>query len=301
MKYSEDAQNLAYIGRLIPRLFRDYYQERPVSDEVFDIYLKMYAYDKIELNAVIESIDEQSEDWVKEKITFDAAYGGERVIAYLFLPKNFDPPYQTIVYFPGSNAIHTRSSESMGTSAFDFIIKSGRAVMYPIYKSTYERGDELDSDYPNETKFYRDHVIMWAQDLSRSIDYLEIRSDIESDRLAYYGVSWGGAMGAIMPAVEMRFKVSILYVAGLGFEPALPEVDQINFVSRVTIPVLMLNGKYDHYFPLETSQKPMFQLLGTPPEQKRFVVYETGHVVPRIQMIKESLEWLDRYLGPVKP
>ncbi len=301
VKYSEDAQNLAYIGRPIPRLFRDYYREKPVSDEVFDIYLNMYAYDKTELNAVIESVDEQSEDWVREKITFDAAYGGERVIAYLFLPKNFDPPYQTTVYFPGSQVIHASSIESMRTSDLKFLVKSGRAVMYPIYKGTYERGDKLDSDYPNETKFYRDHVIMWAQDLSRSIDYLETRPDIDTKRLAYYGVSWGAAMGAIMPAVEKRFKASILYIAGLGFEPALPEVDQINFVSRVTIPMLMLNGKYDHYFPLETSQKPMFQLLGTPPEHKRHVVYETGHFVPRTQLIKESLEWLDRYLGPVKP
>ncbi len=301
VKYSEDAQNLAYIGRPIPRLFRDYYREKPVSDEVFDIYLNMYAYDKTELNAVIESVDQQSEDWLREKITFDAAYGGERVIAYLFLPKNFNPPYQTIVYFPGSQVIHASSVESMRTSGFKFLVKSGRAVMYPIYKGTYERGDKLDSDYPSETKFYRDHVIMWAQDLSRSIDYLETRPDIDTKRLAYYGVSWGAALGAIMPAVEKRFKASILYIAGMGFELALPEVDPINFVSHINIPVLMLNGKYDHYFPLETSQKPMFQLFGTPLEHKRHVVYETGHFVPRTQLIKESLEWLDRYLGPVKP
>ncbi len=43
--------------------------------------------------------------------SYNAAYGGERVIAYLFLPKNARPPYQTVVYFrtPG-DSLWTRSS-----------------------------------------------------------------------------------------------------------------------------------------------------------------------------------------------
>ena len=300
IKQIEKDDNYASFQYPVNRLFRDFYKEKPVSDDVFNIYMGMYAYDPTDLNAEILSIDDQSEDWVREKITFNAAYAGERVIAYLFLPKNVDPPYQTVVYFPGSNAIHSRSSESLANSLIKFIVKSGRAVIYPIYKSTFERGDELNSDYANETKFYRDHVIMWAQDLSRSIDYLATRPDIDSDRIAYYGVSWGAAMGAIMCAVENRFKASILFVAGLGFEHALPEVDPINFISRVTVPVLMMNGEYDFYFPVETSQKPFFEFLGTPPEDKKQIIYPTGHSVPRSELIKESLAWLDRYLGSVR-
>jgi dipeptidyl aminopeptidase/acylaminoacyl peptidase len=80
----------------------------------------------------------------------------------------------------------------------------------------------------------------------------------------------------------------------------LPEVEPINFLPRITQPVLMLNGQYDHYFPVETSQRPMFQLLGTPREHKRQVISEGGHFVPRPQLVKETLDWLDRYLGPVK-
>ena len=103
-----------------------------------------------------------------------------------------------------------------------------------------------------------------------------------------------------MPAVEKRIKASVLYVAGLTFQKSLPEVDVINYVSRVKIPVLMLNGKYDQYFPVETSQKPMFQLLGTPPAHKRYVLHETGHFVPREVLVKETLDWLDKYLGEVE-
>jgi dienelactone hydrolase len=143
-------------------------------------------------------------------------------------------------------------------------------------------------------------MIAWGKDIGRSIDYLESRADIDAKKIAYYGVSWGGMMGPILTAVEKRFKASVLYVAGLNFQRALPEVDAINYVGRVRAPTIMLNGKYDHFFPVETSQKPLFNLLGTPPEHKKYVLYETGHFVPRNQLIKESLDWLDTYLGMVK-
>ena len=62
----------------------------------------------------------------------------------------------------------------------------------------------------------------------------------------------------------------------------------------------MLNGELDFFFPVETSQRPMFDLLGTPAADKARLVYPGGHSVPRVEMIKESLRWLDPYLGPVK-
>lgn len=62
----------------------------------------------------------------------------------------------------------------------------------------------------------------------------------------------------------------------------------------------MLSGRFDFIFPVGTSQEPMFRLLGTPKEQKRRVLHDSGHDVPRTPMIKETLDWLDHYLGPVK-
>jgi pimeloyl-ACP methyl ester carboxylesterase len=102
-------------------------------------------------------------------------------------------------------------------------------------------------------------------------------------------------MGGLMPAVEPRIKVNLLYVAGLGFERARPEVDPVNFLPRIRIPTLMLNGRYDFFFPIKTSQVPMFRLLGTPTDQKRYVVEDGSHFVPRTRLIQETLAWLDRY------
>jgi pimeloyl-ACP methyl ester carboxylesterase len=103
-----------------------------------------------------------------------------------------------------------------------------------------------------------------------------------------------------MPAVEKRIKVVILNVGGMEMHKTFPEVDQINFIPRVTQPVLMLNGKHDMFFPVETSQKPMFNLLGTPAKDKKIVICDSGHLVPRTEFVRESLIWLDKYLGPTK-
>ena len=129
---------------------------------------------------------------------------------------------------------------------------------------------------------------------------IETRDDIDAGRLAYLGVSWGGRLGAIIPAVEDRLKVSILYSGGLAPARGRPEVDQINYVTRVRIPTLMLNGLHDSIEPLETAQKPMLELLGTPPEQKRHVIYDSGHRMPLNSIVRETLDWLDTYLGPVQ-
>ena len=103
-----------------------------------------------------------------------------------------------------------------------------------------------------------------------------------------------------MLAIEQRFKAAVLGVAGLNFRPARPEVDDLSYLPHVRAPVLMLNGRYDNTFPLETAVRPMFELLGTPPDQKRNVVAEGVHYVPRTVFVRETLAWLDRYLGPVR-
>jgi eukaryotic-like serine/threonine-protein kinase len=280
--------------------FRDFSREKPVSDEVFRAYRGLYEYDRSALKSAVESMDDSSESWRKEKVSFDAAYGKERITIYIYFPKHGNPPYQTALFFPGSNAIVTRSSQDLIPRGIDFLPRSGRAVVYPIYKSTYERGDELKSDVQVPTAFYRDHVIAWHKDVARTIDYLETRPDLRTDNLAYYGRSWGSALAPIMISMEPRIKLAVLLGGGFDFGKTLPEVDPINFARHVKVPVLMVNGRYDFFFPTETSQKPMFFLLGTPPRDKRHVVFEAGHVPPNDLMIKEVLDWLDRYQGPVR-
>jgi dienelactone hydrolase len=283
-----------------PRAFTDYTREKAVADAVFDGFRRNFDYDRSALNARIDSRDTTQDDWIVERVSFDAAYGGERMMAVLLLPKGRAGPHQAVVYFPGSNVISMTNSVERREQLASFVVKSGRAVILPILKSTYERRDSLLSDVPDRTIFWRDHVVMWAKDIKRTVDYISSRRDMDSTRIAYFGTSWGANQAPINLVVEPRFKAAVLNVAGLTMERSRPEVDPFNYLPRVSQPVLMLNGKYDFFFPVETAQRPFFDNLGTAADSKKWTVYEGGHDVPRTELIAETLRWLDRYLGPVR-
>jgi hypothetical protein len=62
----------------------------------------------------------------------------------------------------------------------------------------------------------------------------------------------------------------------------------------------MLNGRYDFIYPVQSSQEPFFRLLGSRNDQKKHLLYDTSHNLPRNEFIKETLNWFDQYLGPVR-
>jgi dienelactone hydrolase len=141
-----------------------------------------------------------------------------------------------------------------------------------------------------------------VKDFKRSFDYLETRNDIDTNKIAYYGMSWGGYLGGVIPAIEERLKAIVLVPGGLvrgEQEPVRPEADPLNYATHIKIPALMMNGRYDTIFPFDVSIKPLYDLLGTPEEHKILKLYETDHIPPRNEFVKETLAWLDRYLGPV--
>ena len=211
------------------------------------------------------------------------------------------PPFQTVVYFPGGPAAQTKDDPVQEIKLYaDSVPRSGRALLCPVFKGTYQRSDELAPSTDPASACYRDHRIAWAKDLRRSIDFLETRTDIDHEKLSFFGFSWGGCEAPVMLAVEERLKVAILVAGSLDPFRYYPEADPFNFASRVRIPVLMLNGRYDPLNPVESGQLPLFRLLGTPEKGKKHVIYESGHAPPRKDVVRESLAWLDEYLGPVK-
>ncbi|MFN0171463.1 MAG: protein kinase domain-containing protein [Bryobacteraceae bacterium] len=272
---------------------------KPVADGVFEAYRGLYRYDKTELAAKVDEVDDSAPDWKREKVSFAAAYGGERVPAFLFLPRKASPPYQVVVFVPGATALRVRNSATLAAmDAIDFIIRSGRAVLYPVIQGFYERGGkEVSSPLQHRTL-----IIQQVQDIQRSLDYLESRADIDSAKVGYVGYSFGGRFGPLPLAIDSRLEAAVLVIAGL-LPSRVPEMDLVNYLPRVKQPVLLLSGRFDFTFPLESSQKPFARLLGTPAKDRRSVLYETGHgmQVVRSEWIRETLDWLDKYLGPVKP
>jgi hypothetical protein len=265
----------------------------PVTDDVFAAYRSDYEYDPAPLNATIEAT-ESERYWTRERITFDAAYADERVILDLYLPRSGSSRFQTIVFWPPGAARIVPSAEQL-KSHLDFALRNGRAVAYPIYKGMLER--RLAVPPSLATIAGRDLTIQQVKDLRRTIDYLETRGDIDAGALAYFGVSFGAWAGALALAVEPRLRLAILNQVGMR-RGLNAEIDVANFLPRVNVPVLQLNGQTDTIYPIETSAKPFFELLGTPAEDKRHVITPSGHFAPPPAVIGETLNWLDKYFGP---
>ena len=270
----------------------------PVGDETYRVFVSLHRYTKSDLDARVERVDASSPYMQREMVTLRAAYGNERVIAHLFLPRNTPPPYQIVAIMGGATiATAIRRIEDFDYP-FEFLVRSGRAVVIPAYSGTLERGP---STFPLPENQARERGLRWSMDLGRTIDYLETRSDVDTRKLGFYGVSAGASHGVRFLAVDGRFKAAVLSSGGLQRNPPA-EIDPWNFAPRFQVPVLMVNGRDDFIFPVAMNQKPLFEALGTREPHKRHILYEGGHrnLVTRPDLIGEVLDWFERYLGPVE-
>jgi serine/threonine protein kinase len=282
---------------------RDFAKFKPASDAVFHAYQIMYAPSTAPLNVTDGGVISETEDWREKKVTLDTGYRGERIAVYLFLPKKVKPPYQTVLFFPSARIdfiADNKNGKALGDLGFfDYIVQSGRAVAYPIYQDTYER--RLQYSLPGGGQAIQLTTDRY-KDAARTLDYLASRPDIDTNKLAYLGVSMGSAGGVIYATLfQDRIKTAIFLDGGYFLDPPPPGGDQADFAPRMKKPVLMVNGRYDYVFSVNLAQDPLFNMLGTPPKDKQHILLDTPHDVTeqRPQLIKSVLDWLDHYLGPV--
>jgi dienelactone hydrolase len=295
----------------IQRKVRDYSTEQPVDDKQFEVFRRQYSYDPTALSADIHE-ERDEPHWKLEKVSYDSAYG-ERIPAYLYLPKAVEPPYQAVVFGPGSGGEYHTDSEltPLLRAHVELLTRTGRAVLRPVYKGLYERQvrDEdpvyLTLDPPVRTagpRARRDLIILAIRDVMRSVDYLESRDEIRANAIAYLGLSLSARLGAIVLGLDQRFKAAVLWDGGLHLTPKelrLPEEDEMNFLPRVQTPTLMINARYDGVFPTEWSQRYFFEWLGVPANLKRHVLFDRGHGAGFFNddEMREIVAWLDRHLG----
>ena len=88
------------------------------------------------LHETVDGVVKETADWREEKVTFDTGYRGERMSAYLFLPKNVRPPYQTVLFFPSARVILFQTTKVAGTWAIsNFSTTSFRAAALSCIRS----------------------------------------------------------------------------------------------------------------------------------------------------------------------
>jgi predicted esterase/predicted Ser/Thr protein kinase len=279
------------------RLDNDRRNDKPVDDRTYKMFQRLHEYDRSDLKPTLDSV-ESSAYWHLENVSFQAAYNGERVSAHLYLPKDAAPPYQVVVFMGGTEILSQRApyDEAGASVPFGFLLRSGRAVLVPAYKGTLERGPMPGLEGPNQL---RERLIAWSTDFRRSIDYLQTRPDIDLSKVAFGAISQGAAVAPFLVALEPRIKTAVL-LSGGSWKKVAPEVDPWNYAPRVTVPLLMINGRSDFGYPLESSQLPLLRAFGTPAKDKKHVLLDGGHATPVADLMRAYLDWLDQYLGPVQ-
>lgn len=137
-------------------------------------------------------------------------------------------------------------------------------------------------------------------EFSLGLDYLGTRDDIDKNKIAYFGVSWGAqGPGLIGAAVDERYRAIIFIGSGVHEQDMkkLPEVNPINFAAYLKPPKLLLQGKYDENTPFEICGRPLYRLLREP---KEFVLLEGGHLPPLEARVPVINKFLDETLGTVR-
>jgi dienelactone hydrolase len=159
-------------------------------------------------------------------------------------------------------------------------------------------------------------------DLQRGVDVLLARRDVDPARLAYVGVSYGGAMGALLAGVERRLKTYILAVGDGGLvshftgadDPpggpmgvprerwqrwlmAMKPIEPLRFVGRAApASIFFQSGRQDRLVPPADA----IWLHRAASEPKMVKWYDAGHGLgPQARV--DQLEWLHRTVGTRAP
>ena len=273
----------------------DWSKEHPVGDDLFRHYAQYFNYEKIPVE--IKSRNSTTyKEWIREIITVNSPYGNPDLEIHIIYPNNSNPPYQSLIICPGTGMYRAQLSRIDNLiSSFEFILRTGRAIVIPRYYGAWERGTYVSrTDNFNEWAIGAKYRVI---DVKRTIDYLEIRDDIDKNKIAYFGISEGSFQAPFLLATENRINLAILNAFGIEESPEDSIFAHINYLPRVKIPMLLFSGKFDLLWPYER-QELFFNWLGTPEEQKKWICENGRHIIygPKVQT--ETIQWLNEYLRP---
>jgi|APFre7841882724_1041349.scaffolds.fasta_scaffold02218_7 TolB-like protein len=288
----------------------DYAALKPVGDDAYSLLAQQLDYRRTSFTPRVEQAASSNPAWTVERVTLPTGYDDTSFAVQIFLPTGRRPPFGVIFYLPhsGEFAAPVTTAEfdpaAVGVP-LDFLPKSGWALAVVAFDGAYERqwpAERRRAMNPAERSRLRQRH--WREELGRTIDYLATREDIDARKLGWFGISMGADTMLPLLAVEKRIGAAVLYSGGSGIRSGLGRLPDselpYNYVPRVTQPVLMLNGRWD-IDSTPDSQQRLFELLGSPAEAKKRVLFEAGHGnLPRFQVEKEALDWFERHLGPAR-
>lgn len=167
----------------------------------------------------------------------------------------------------------------------------------------------------------REEQIQLIIDLRRAIDLIMARPEVDPERIAYLGVSYGGAMGGLLAGIDHRLKACVLIVGDGGFVThetnpenlnmpineffkdykawidAMWPIEPIHYVSHASpTPLLFQNAIRDQYVNVEDAVR--YQDVASEP--KHVIWYDSDHWPLPDEVIVDSIKWLQPFIGPLE-
>ena len=190
---------------------------------------------------------------------------GDVLTLYIGRPEQLPVKLQSVILLPTGGAFVQAPNRdaTWHLSPLDFIMRTGRAVVLPVWKGSFERADPPALTKGARDKASRERALGWYEDVARTIDFLETDDSFDEDRVALFGFSYGGMYSPILMSTEQRLKTGIVVSAGVTPVPEQAMWDPVNYLPRVALPLLYITGEFDPIFPRIPSQTRFLELLGT--------------------------------------
>jgi uncharacterized protein len=270
--------------------------------------LALFAYDAnapLNLQTAVESTSGGVEF---SGISYDSPAGG-RITGILVNPVNRSSLRPGIILMHGAPG---SSRDAWLTNDAQTFAKYGAVVIAIDAPFARRTGPSL-----RMTKQDREEQIQLMKDLQRAVDILRAQPNVDKDRIAYVGVSYGGAMGVQFAAIEHRIKAAALvggdgghvmhttqpgglpFLATLScatraawFREMIP-IEPIRFFGFAKpTPLLLQNGRLDEFISEADAQL----LHNAAPEPKKLLWYNAGHNLTQ-QANFDRHDWLVQQIG----
>ena len=271
----------------------------PVGHRTFAAYLDFFAYGS-DLPFETEVLDLTTGDGIEvEHVSFQSTQG-ERVMARLYRPDAADATGQAALMLHGGvpRGKDSPRMETIGRMmaragwtvlAIDMQYYNERSTGFLVTFTEAEKHEKLY----NQPSTYLSWVAQTVKDAGRSFDFLVEERGMDPGRIALGGFSRGAQLGMIVGAADRRFAAVVL-IHGGHFDRLeaghLPAACPANYIGRISPrPLLMVNGRNDADYFMDTAVLPLQRLVGNP---KEFRWTDSGHGIVTEEDRAFILEWL---------
>jgi dienelactone hydrolase len=224
----------------------------------------------------------------------------------------FDPVGRSSLR-PGIVLMHGMPGTARSVGAYAQLLAQFGAVVIAVDAPFARRGGESVRLVAED----RAEQIQLIKDLQRAVDVLRARPNVDDARIAYLGISYGGAMGALFVGIERRIKTAVLVVGDGGLVSHFTGPEDLNFLASLSCatrvgwfrvmtpiepvrfiphasptPLLLQNGRLDNLVSVADADA----LHAAAPDPKTIHWYSAGHGLNQ-QAAFDRHDWLQERIG----